>query len=233
MKQRLLEIVLILTAFFLPGFIWQGQALAPESSGLAVYMLQFLLLALPQSMLIIYILWLQKNPPLADFGLVPLRFLDLLHSLIIFLGVLGILLLLSLIIALLPTEGQKMFQAGFRWQLSDPKLIPLVLVFSIATAYREELFFRSYLITRFSQMGSGPMLNLLLSSLLFGLGHIYQGLAGFSVSFIQGLFFGMIFLSTKNIHRIALAHALYNTTVLLATLFSGYSLPDRLFLIIM
>lgn len=232
MKQRLFELILIFITFFLPGFIWQSQSFSHEPGQLSIYMIQFLLIAVSQVLLIIYILWVQcprphsrENPPLYTFGIVKPRPADLPYSLVIYLGIFALLLCLSFIISLLPEKGQNLFDAGFRWKLSDPGLIPLVILFSIVTGYREELFFRSYLLTRFSQLSLSPLPSLLLSSLLFSSGHIYQGLAGFSVSFIQGIYFGIVFLKTRNIHRIALAHALYNTTILLTTLFTKYSLP--------
>ncbi len=227
MKQRLFEILIIFIAFFLPGFIWQNRSYDQGSAFMSDYMLQFLLIAVPQIIMISYVLWIQDKHALAEFGIVKLKFIDLPISVIIYLGIFVLLMILSLLISLLPYEGRKLFYPGFRWKLSDPKLIPLVFLFSIATGYREEIFFRSYLLTRFAQMGSNPAVNLVLSSLIFAGGHIYQGLAGFTISFTQGLFFGLVFLKTKNIHHIALPHALYNTTILLTSLFTDFPLPGN------
>jgi membrane protease YdiL (CAAX protease family) len=58
-----------------------------------------------------------------------------------------------------------------------------------------------------------------MSTALFAVGHVYQGIAGLAVALIQGAYFSVIFLRFKNIHPLALAHGLYNAAVLILTLF--------------
>ena len=224
MKQ-ILELILIFMAFFLPGFIWQSQSFNQEALYLTDYMLQFILIAVPQTLLIAYILKIQKEPPLSEFGIVKPAFKDLFYSLLICAGIFSFLLPMGLLYSLLPEKGKNFFATGFRWELANPKQIPLVFFFSLVTGYREELFFRSYLLTRLSKISGNAFIGLLLSSLLFSCGHIYQGPAGFFIALIQGFYFGVIFLKTRNLHRLALAHAFYNSTILFLTLFSKYSLP--------
>ena len=191
-------------------------------------MLQFLIVASPQVLLLLYVLTLRarnESPggaaPLAEFGIRKPRARDLLYALLVFAGLFAALSLLVLILSLLPSEGRSLFSTGFRWKLEDPRLIPLVLLFCLVTGYREELFFRSYLLTRFRQLQLPGFVGIGLSTLLFAAGHVYQGAAGLTLALIQGLYFALLFVRFKNIHPLAVAHALYNASVLILTLYLG------------
>jgi membrane protease YdiL (CAAX protease family) len=212
--------ILLFLLFYLPGYLWPQQELLKSSESLRSYMLQFLIVAVPQILLLLYILTLRATEnPYAEFGVPRPRAMDLLYALLIFAGVFVLLTLLSVILMLLPAAGRSIFTTGFRWKLEDPRLIPLVLLFCLATGYREELFFRSYLITRFRQLHLPVFAAIGMSTLLFAAGHVYQGVAGLAVALIQGAYFSILFVRFKNIHPLAVAHGLYNATVLLITLF--------------
>jgi membrane protease YdiL (CAAX protease family) len=184
------------------------------------YMLQFFIVALPQILLLLYILRLRGGEDVwAEFGIPRPRARDLPVTLLVFAGVMALLTLLGLILILLPSAGRSLFASGFRWQLEDPRLIPLVLLFCLVTGYREELFFRSYLLTRFRQLHLPVFLAVAVSTAVFAVGHAYQGIAGLAVALIQGAYFSMVFLRIRNVHPIALAHGLYNAAVLILTLF--------------
>ena len=70
------------------------------------------------------------------------------------------------------------------------------------------------------QLALAPWLALILSCLLFAAGHLYQGLTGLIIALVQGVYFGMLFLKLGNLHALAIAHALYNLTVLILTLYA-------------
>jgi len=225
-KKNILEMVLLFLVFYLPGYLWPDQDIIQSLTGLGPYMLQFLVMAVPQILLLLYVLKLREDN-WTSFGLLALRPVDLLYALVIFAGIFALLLIMGLILALLPAGGEALFSEGFRWKLRDPRLIPVVLLFCLVTGYREELFFRSYLLTRFSQASLPVAAGIGMSTLLFASGHVYQGLAGFAVAVIQGLYFSVLFSRLKNIHPLAIAHGLYNTTVLIVTLFMDSGLPVR------
>ncbi len=212
----LFEIILLFITLFLPGFLFSYPDITDFNTTL--YMVQFISIALPQIIFIGYLIWLQKPLKLIDFGISKPRAGDILSALLIYLGIFALLLAAAFLIRLLPRSGQQALATGFRWRLVSWSQLPLALIFSLATGYREELFFRAYLLTRFSQLGVNPYFGILACTLLFSLGHLYQGPAGLAVAFIQGIYFGLIFLYKKNIHMIALAHSLYNLTVLFVTL---------------
>jgi membrane protease YdiL (CAAX protease family) len=216
MKKSALEMLLLFLAFYLPGFFVRNPPFLPLTS----FMLQFLLLAVPQTLLIVYIIALRGNPPLDEFGISRIGTADLIHGLALSLGLLGLFSVLSLLLTLLPENLRRIATEGYRWQSPSPAQLPLVLLFSLATGYREEIFFRSYLITRLSSLGLATPLVVASSCLLFSLGHIYQGPAAVFFTLVQGLAFALIFLRKRSIHSLALAHGLYNFAVFfLGTLF--------------
>ena len=55
-------------------------------------------------------------------------------------------------------------------------------------------------------------------SLLFALGHIYQGAGAFLVTAVIGVFLSWLFLRARNVHVVALAHGIYNYLVLVTGL---------------
>jgi len=223
-KRQLLELVLLFTAFFLPGFLWQTSLPDGESVELGAYILQFLVFAFPQTLLLVYILYLQQPPPLSAFGIVRPRLRDLPAALLYWAGLLALVFILGLVFSILP-GSERFLSRGFRWELPAPALIPAALLFSLVTGYREELFFRAYLLTRFTGLGAGPFPAVFLSSLLFAGGHLYQGPAGFSVALLQGCYFSLLFLRCRNLHRLAWAHGLYNALILLVSLQNRLPFP--------
>ena len=215
--RPLLEAALLYLAFFLPGMIIPQ---APPASGreLTGYMLRFLWIAVPQILLMIYIIILSADPPPEEFGLTPPSGRDLLSALLFYGGLLALLALLSLAAAVLPRDGETFLSKGFRWSLGSALQLPLAVFFCLATGYREELFFRAYLLTRLTRAGLAPLPAVVLGALLFASGHLYQGVAGLTVALLQGVYFGLLFQRRRSLHALALAHALYNLTVLALTL---------------
>jgi membrane protease YdiL (CAAX protease family) len=102
-----------------------------------------------------------------------------------------------------------------QWRFTKPALIPAALISSLCIGYREEVFFRAYLFDRASEVGIRPVGAITGGSLLFAVGHIYQGVAGFLVASLLGLILGAIYWRRKSLHGVAVAHALYNLSVLL------------------
>ena len=106
------------------------------------------------------------------------------------------------------------------WDAADLKfsnypILPLVFLTCICTGYLEESFFRAYLLTKGEGWGIGRTTLIVLSNTLFALGHLYQGMAGFFLTFLIGLALSWLFLRTRNLHFIAWSHGYYNFLVLL------------------
>jgi membrane protease YdiL (CAAX protease family) len=226
-RQNLLELALVFAGFYLPGLLW--PATAPGGGELALYMARFLAAAAPQVLLLGYLIWLRgpSSPGIsvwAEFGLPRPRVSDLGWALALLAGACLLLAAAGLLLSLLPEEVRRGLAGGFRWRLPDTRLLPLAAVFSLLTGYREELFFRAYLITRLQQVGLSPAAGVAASALLFACGHAYQGPVGLAVALALGVYFAVAFVRLRNLHRVAWAHGLYNLAVLAATLL-GDQLP--------
>ena len=86
-------------------------------------------------------------------------------------------------------------------------------IISLLTGYREEIFFRSYLISS-AEPVYGKKAALFISSVLFSISHLQGGLQAILTAFAAGLFLSIIFLKHRNLHINALTHAFYNFSVL-------------------
>jgi len=191
-------------------------------------MVRFLAAATPQVLLLGYVIWLRGpvdpgRSVWSEFGILRPRAADLGWAAALTAGAFLLLAAAAMLFALLPVELRRQWAGGFRWRLADARLLPLAAVFSLLTGYREELFFRAYLLTRLRQSGLSSAAGVAASALLFACGHAYQGPAGLGVALALGAYFAVAFTRVANLHRVAWAHGMYNLAVLAATL-----LTDRL-----
>jgi uncharacterized protein len=76
-------------------------------------------------------------------------------------------------------------------------LLAAVLVAVVAVA--EETIFRGYLMLRFQTLLRGPVLAVLLSSVIFSLGHGYEGSAGLVTVGVMGAVFAVIYLWRRSL----------------------------------
>jgi len=222
-RQNLLELALVFTGFYLPGLLWPDAAPGGDSRALAIYMTRFLAAAAPQVLLLGYLVWLRGpvtpgRSVWTELGIYRPRPADLAWALALLAGAFLLLAAAGMLLSLLPGEARRQLAGGFRWRLLDPRLLPLAAAFSLLTGYREELFFRAYLLTRLQQAGLPPAAGVAVSGLLFACGHAYQGPAGLAVALALGVYFAVAFVRLRNLHRVAWAHGLYNLAVLAATL---------------
>lgn len=216
MKRHIIEITLLYLSFYLPGLFVQSPAAGDPLAGhLTPYMLQYLLVGLPQALLVLYIIWLQREMPLSSFGIVSLRLPDVAYSLLLYVELFGLFFILAVSITILPAVARQIFRSGYRWQLSGSSQLPLALLFCLTTGYREELFFRSYLLTRFADLGLKYGVAAVASTALFAIGHIYQGWGGMLFALMHGFLFSYVFYKRRNLHILALSHGFYNFTILL------------------
>lgn len=85
---------------------------------------------------------------------------------------------------------------------------------SLVTGYREELFYRCYLITRLAALGLPGAAAVGIAAVVFGFGHLQQGPAAVALAVAQAVAFGVLLRRGQSLHGLALAHALYNFVVL-------------------
>jgi membrane protease YdiL (CAAX protease family) len=100
----------------------------------------------------------------------------------------------------------------------------LGLVWTLA-AFGEEMAYRGYLLERAAALGhhssSAYAAGMVVISLLFGVGHFYQGIAGMVGSSVSGLLFGLLYLSGgRNLWLPILTHG-FSDTIGLVLIYFG------------
>ncbi len=103
-------------------------------------------------------------------------------------------------------------------------LIGLIIVWTLA-AFGEELVFRGYIMHTlarpFKQKYLGWVFAVMMTSILFGLGHSYQGMTGIILTGVVGIFYALAFFaSRKNLWVPILIHGLYDTSAFLIIFFN-------------
>ncbi len=210
------EALLLYGVMFLPGLF--AGAPDPRSFDDPGYHLQLLAVALPQILLTVYLMATGSRDGLARFGVPRFGPAALKDALTTFLGAMVLVYTMVFLLSLVPEEGTRVLRGGVSWRLTDAAMIPVVAVSGLLTGYREELYFRAYLLTVADEAGVPAAAAVPAASLLFAVGHLYQGLGGLLVTFALGGYLSLVFRRTRNLHAVAIAHGLYNTAVLALTL---------------
>ncbi len=97
---------------------------------------------------------------------------------------------------------------------------PITLTLAaFGNSFAEEVLVVGYLLTRLRQLGVGENASLLVSAVLRGTYHFYQGLGGFVGNLLMGLIFGRVWQRTNRLWPLVIAHTLLDVVA-----FVGYSL---------
>lgn len=97
--------------------------------------------------------------------------------------------------------------------------MPLLALSAAANAWAEEVLVVGYLLTRLNQAGTRPRTALVISAVLRGAYHLYQGFGGFLGNVVMGLVFGAYWQRTGRLWPLIIAHTLLDTAA-----FLGYAL---------
>ena len=92
--------------------------------------------------------------------------------------------------------------------------LALLLVAFVAGGIREELQ-RAFLLHRFRQDLGGPLVGLVVSSAIFGVGHVVQGWDAVLVTAALGAFWAVLYLARGSIVASVVSHALANSAQVL------------------
>jgi membrane protease YdiL (CAAX protease family) len=164
---------------------------------------------------IVTIVLKQTDTPFADIGIGRGDFTwsNIISGIIFFIGAWSMIILVRLAIEksgyfpekdfmfLLPkTSGEKAF-----W-----------LLLSIGAAFSEEITFRGFTISRLKLFTGNYWVGAIISSAAFGIGHLYQGMAGVVTTFIYGLLFAGLYIARRSVFPCIVAHFLQDALVLLA-----------------
>ncbi len=100
----------------------------------------------------------------------------------------------------------------------------LIIVWTLA-AFGEEMIFRGFVMNRiadlFKNRKNGLIAALFISSILFGMGHFYQGLSGVILTGIVGIIYVLAYLADRcNLWAPILIHGLYDTSAFLLIYFN-------------
>jgi uncharacterized protein len=96
--------------------------------------------------------------------------------------------------------------------------IPMLLFAAVRASLIEEVIVIGYFFNRLSRLGFSIRSQILLSALLRGSYHLYQGLGGFIGNFFMGLLFGYLYQRWGRVMPLVVAHFLLD-----AAIFVGYS----------
>ncbi|BBW99815.1 CAAX amino protease [Mycolicibacterium moriokaense] len=97
--------------------------------------------------------------------------------------------------------------------------IPVLLLVAFANGWAEEVIVVGFLFTRLRQLSVSPVAAVILTSVLRGLYHLYQGFGAGLGNLVMGLVFGYVYVRTGRLWPLIVAHAVID-----AVAFVGYAL---------
>ncbi|ALV44664.1 CAAX protease [Arthrobacter alpinus] len=86
--------------------------------------------------------------------------------------------------------------------------VPVLVLSAIRAGVLEEVILNGYLLGRLQKIGLGPWAAIVLSALLRGSYHAYQGFGPFIGNFAMGLLFGWVYKKYGRVAPLVVAHAL-------------------------
>ena len=200
LQKDTLEALLLFAALFLPSYLLQNRPFDARILADATYNLFYLANIVPQIALFVFVIFRTGG----NAGLSAFSSKDLLNI------VTTLLVMLAIATpAIVSSSRSQQFDAIV------PQLIPLVALTSVATGYREELFFRSLLYPRLCKEGYRRIIAGAVSVALFAAGHLYQGALALLLAAAIGAFLTWHFDRYQKTHVIAIAHGLYNFAILI------------------
>ncbi len=214
---------MVFAVYFLPGYLFQPQhPVGGDLFNSLSFNLAYIVQVMPQVLLLLYLILrgadsrAESGGKLADFGLVRLSPASLVRAGLALVAI--YLVLVPLLFGISRLDLPAPLVDRVHWRLTNLPLLPVVLVSCTVTGYSEELYFRAYLLTVLQDFGLGPRSAIAASTLLFALGHLYEGLEGLLGTAVIGLVLSLLFLRRRDLHSIALAHGMYNFSALLLSL---------------
>jgi membrane protease YdiL (CAAX protease family) len=162
---------------------------------------------------VLFIVWVSGDG-LKHFGLISVVWWRFLPAML--LGLLANLVLTSAVGHLVYPHYHA--HPGFRLPGMPPRMYALTgarILNYFPAAFAEEFIMRGYLIARLTELLGSRWVAWLVSSVLFGSYHIYQGVIPALTIFGAGLIFGLMVLKMKSVWPSTFAHALFNSLITL------------------
>jgi len=229
MKRKIAELSLVfLLFFFIPDVLFNSNtgtdSITSEGELSPEFFIIYTLIVIPKILLFIYILMI-NGEGIQSFGFGAPKIRDAVWTFIAACAAWAVLIAgsnaVKLLQNLLPANLQEMLFKEYDIVIREPVGLALSAVFCVVVAYKEELFFRSYLYKRCLDFKFPETAAVLIPSLIFGMFHLAQGWAGAVIAFLVGLFFQLVYQKTRNLHVVAASHFLYNFSLMIITYFGG------------
>lgn len=174
--------------------------------------LYVLAIDVPLVMLLLFIIW-GSGDELADFGIRKPEWNDVPKGAVVFAVLLGVAILQEVASKSWPILGVTTFPGSDYVSPHTPIDWVLFVPLTVINCAYQELLCRGYMIPRFSEVFNGPTAGLILSSLLFGAWHLYQGPSGVIGCTVMGFVFGYAFMRWRSLWPLTIAHATYNLAI--------------------
>ncbi len=145
-----------------------------------------------------------------NIGLRPVRMADLARGLVALVSCLGVNLLFTGLLFLAVPEAIQTHLDQLNTLAQQLKAgVPLAVLFTVLcfVGVYEEIFARGFLLTRCQVVLEGAWGPILFSSLLFGLGHVYQGWIGVAQTTLVGIVLAVFTLRWGGLGPAMIAHA--------------------------
>lgn len=221
-KMTLLEVCTVFGVLYLPQYLFQFDRISGSEFNSLAYHILYIIVITPRIALLYLIIRfspVSAGTDLQDtFGFHPIRFKNVGTALLFLPGIWAVMFPIVFLVTAAAPEISSAAGPMVDWQFNRPELIPLLFATFSCTGYFEEIFFRIYLIKRLETLGFGKIYAAGISTLLFSAGHLYQGILPFFMTAVIGIYLYAIFSRRKNVHEIALTHALYDATRLIMNL---------------
>ncbi|HVT14185.1 MAG TPA: CPBP family intramembrane glutamic endopeptidase [Fimbriimonadaceae bacterium] len=94
--------------------------------------------------------------------------------------------------------------------IPGPAIWVFRLLIFLLSAFEEELIWRGYTLTRLNELLGNRWAALIVSSALFAIYHIYEGLTFLPIVFVHGIIFGLVRTWSGSLAPGTLAHTIYN-----------------------
>ena len=204
-----LGIVLVLSFWSVPIRVWEraGATGAPPLREPLVVQVSHTAFYIGFAALLLFLIW-QRAGSLEPAGLARLQWSrELLYGVVILAATVCVYFITFTVASMAglqswPSDGPSPAGPGVFY--------PVLL---LAAAFHEEVLFRGYLIGHFETLAGRAAPAVLLSSLLFALGHVASPARSLEL-FGAGLLWGAVFASTRRLPRLVLAHWAWNLAVL-------------------
>jgi uncharacterized protein len=214
-SSALIDIIVALALFILASV---------AAAGVAAYLneaLRMPVVVVVQGLLLIAIvgaLLARRRQSWRDIGLVPPTVRDGPRMLLAYAGCLGAnMLFIYTLYGVSPEiiEAHTERLALIAQQLAAGLPLPVLVAVLLFVGVYEEIFARGLLLARCRALMGGTWAPVLVSSLLFGLGHLYQGWIGVGQTTIIGIVLALVVIRWGSLWPAILAHALLDISSIL------------------